>query len=625
MAKVPSSKSSKGKSSKKKVKCSVQTAKRLPKNKKLSQAQQMTLQEALARHQRGQSEQAWVLIQPLLQAGVSNDLLNYWGAQIALRLGQKEIAAELISRALELNSKELKLLAAGAELAKQLRRYDDAITWYQKALSIKPRDLALSFDLATTYWLAEEHLKALKAYEQADAYHPDHPKVLASLTSAQLQLCLFDQAMRTQDRYLNLQPDDLVAVSSNVMSSNYRASWSPEQQFQYHLEKAKSFPSPVSLSSLSGAGSGLDLDHKTGAKKLCIGLVSSDFRFHSVAYFVEPLLKHLDRSRYSIRLYHNYANEDDKSRELASLADAWLNTSKLSDEALRNQIMSDQVDILVDLNGHTAHNRLAVFAQRAAPVQVSWLGYPNTTALPAMDYRIVDEDTDPAGTYDGLATEQLLRLPNGFLCYELPEERPSVGAPLPAEEFGVFTFGSFNNVAKFNESVVSSWARILKAVPNSRLFLKARGWDRKAIRERYLSAFEAQGVDSERIVFAPFVRDVSGHLDVYQQVDLALDTFPYHGTTTTCEALSQGVPVVSFWGDRHAARVGPSLLKQAGLPELIGDDLDAYEQLAIDLSSDLSALKKLRKKLLLNLGESALCDAKAFVNDMSEAFDKMAL
>jgi protein O-GlcNAc transferase len=307
---------------------------------------------------------------------------------------------------------------------------------------------------------------------------------------------------------------------------------------------------------------------------------------------------------------------------LAALAEHWRSTVGTSDEALAREIGEDGIDILVDLAGHTANNRLLVFAARPSPVQVTWLGYPNSTGLMAMDYRLVDAVTDPNGKADRSASERLLRLAGGFLCYG-----PPAGAPDPApglgEGKGFITFGSFNNPAKISGPTLDAWAVLLNELPRSRLLLKGAPLADAPTRALLQARLVERGVAAGRVALRGQMPNLADHLGLYREIDIALDPFPYNGTTTTCEALWMGVPVVTLLGDRHAGRVGASLLTQMGLTELIANSVQEYVKIALALAGRPGHLHGLRRSLRPQMAASALCDAYSFARKMEAAFRTM--
>jgi protein O-GlcNAc transferase len=360
-----------------------------------------------------------------------------------------------------------------------------------------------------------------------------------------------------------------------------------------------------------------------GGARLRVGYVSPDLCHHAVARFIEPVLRHHDRARFSITAYAQTAYPDETTRRLMGYCDFWVNTVPLGDQELARRIRDDGIEVLVDLAGHTAGNRLGVFALKPAPVQATWLGYPDTTGLGRMDYRITDALADPPGASDLLHTERLLRLPAPFICYAPTAEAVQVGE-LPALRRGQVTFGCFNNLSKWDPVVLGWWSQVLGSVPGSRLLLKARGLADEGVRARILSVFNAAGIDPGRLALSGDEVSDADQLALYQEVDVALDAFPYHGTTTTCEALWMGVPVVTVAGGSHVSRVGVSLLNAIGAGEWVAADGAGYVARARQLASDLRALASVRSGLRRRLETSALMDGAAFTKTLEAAFERMA-
>lgn len=357
-------------------------------------------------------------------------------------------------------------------------------------------------------------------------------------------------------------------------------------------------------------------------RRLRVGYVSPDFRTHSVAWFIAGPLAHHDRTAYDIYCYANVEKPDGTTEKLRGLDVAWRNIYGVSDDDACKMIRDDGIDILVDLAGHTAGNRLTLFARYPAPVQVTWLGYPNTAGVPAVDYRLTDAWADPAGLTEAWHTEQLVRLPRGFLCYSPSPDVPAVSVS-PCRERGTITFGSFNALAKLSPAVVTAWSAILRAVPGSRLILKSAALLEETTRTSIAGQFAACGIEPERIVLHALLLDRGDHLRLYGEIDVALDTFPYNGTTTTCEALWMGVPVITLAGGLHAGRVGVSLLSQVGLEEFIAGDMDEYVRIAVSLASDPTRLAALRQGLREQMRASTLCDAAGFTRDLEASFREM--
>jgi predicted O-linked N-acetylglucosamine transferase (SPINDLY family) len=331
-----------------------------------------------------------------------------------------------------------------------------------------------------------------------------------------------------------------------------------------------------------------------------VGFISPDLREHSVSYFLEPILAHLDPEQFEVVLYHDHYRVDACSERLKAHAILWRNFVGQSHAAVAAQIRADHLDILIDLAGHTGLNRLPVFAARVAPVQMTYLGYPDTTGIRAMDYRLVDALTDPAGDADRFSSERLLRFSSTLWSYRPPQDAPSVALA----RSGPPVFGSSNNLSKVSDETLRGWAGVLHSVPESRLRLKADGLQHAAVAGQLLQRAGAAGIDAARIQLVPRAATVAEHLAFYHEIDVALDTFPYHGTTTTCEALWMGVPVVSLVGDRHCARVGASLLSAIGRPEWAAADWNGYVQAAARCARE----RPNRSAVRAALASSALMD-----------------
>jgi predicted O-linked N-acetylglucosamine transferase (SPINDLY family) len=320
---------------------------------------------------------------------------------------------------------------------------------------------------------------------------------------------------------------------------------------------------------------------------------------------MHPILESHDRTAFEIYLYDDSPRLDAFTERLRPLADAWHRVRGMPDAQLAEKIRADRIDVLVDLAGHTAGNRLLTFARRPAPVQISYLGYPNTTGLNTVDYRLTDAVADPPGLADELHTEKLVRLPGTFLTFRPPVETPEVVDP-PVLKNGFVTFGSFNALWKVNAPLLQLWARVLRAVPDSRLMMKAEGLEEPDVAHRIANVFRQAGIDVARVRLLGREATYAGHLAAYGTCDVCLDTFPYAGTTTTCEALWMGVPVVSLAGEVHASRVGASLLSSVGLSEFAAPNAGAFVATAANLAGQPERLRELRRTMRERLRGSPL-------------------
>ncbi|QOX79158.1 tetratricopeptide repeat protein [Trichlorobacter lovleyi] len=418
---------------------------------------------------------------------------------------------------------------------------------------------------------------------------------------------------------LELNPLLSSAYSNILFCMNYLPEFSQQDIFDMSIKWRSTLPEVLRLSEKRLTGVPATIC-KSG--KCRIGYVSADFRFHSVSFFIRPLFEHHDRNQFELFCFSNVARPDAVTYELQQYVDSWVDISDMTDVQSAQCIGDAGIDILVDLSGHTAGNRLGVFFVQPAPIQVSWLGYPNTTGLTEIGYRLTDIVADPASSDRGY-TESLYRIPNGFLCYQPPEVIPEI-VPLPSEANNYITFCSFNNVAKLTEETIVVWSKILKQVPDSRLILKSSNkCTENLLHRNILRSFESAAVNPERITILKTTDTLYAHLNAYCLTDIALDTYPYNGTTTTFEALLMGVPVVTLSGDRHASRVGASILSHLGEPGLIASSPEEFCATVVSLVNDRAKLQSLRSLLRPRLLMSTLCDGASFVKRLETAYLSM--
>ena len=510
------------------------------------------------------------------------------------------------------------LAAAHSSLGNTLAaqgKLDEAIPAYRQAIRIKPEFAEANSNLGNALAQQGKLEEALAAYRRAIRIKPDYAEALVNLANVLREQGNLDEAIAAYRQAISIKPDFFQAFSNLLFSLNYHDKLTAEHLFAAHREWGERYGRPLPRPSAY-------TNNHDATRRLRIGYVSADFCQHSVAYFLEPLLKGHDQQAVEVFCYAGVRFPDAVTAHLRGLSDHWLMTVGLSDEELAGHIRSDRIDVLVDLAGHTANHRLLVFARKPAPIQVTWLGYPNTTGLQAIDYRLVDAVTDPVGEADALASEALMRLESGFLCYGASKGAPEPTAP-PYLQTGAVTFGSFNNPAKISAATVDTWATLLTRLPTARLLLKGKPFADAATRALFLARFGERGVAAERFELVAWLPGVATHLAAYHRVDIALDPFPYNGTTTTCEALWMGVPVVALRGDRHSGRVGASLLNQIGLPDLIANSVDEYVQIALELASNAQRLDDLRCSLRARVAASPLCDERAFARKMEAAYRTM--
>ncbi len=354
-------------------------------------------------------------------------------------------------------------------------------------------------------------------------------------------------------------------------------------------------------------------------RPLRIGYMSPDFRHHAVSFFFEPLLQNHDDAVVTPILYSNSKTVDHVSERLRERATIWRDITSMSDIEVADLVERDRIDILVDLAGYTLGNRMGVFHLRPAPLQVNYLGYPCTTGLSQMDYRFTDEDCDPLGETDMVYTEKLIRLPGGFYAWQPPDEFPEVGPP-PVLKNGLITFGSLNTLSKLTDEVIELWCRLMQEVADSRLVLQAEPFAHEWVRQRMIAKFEAHGVERTRIDLHQRSLTIGEHLELYNQIDIALDPFPWGGHTTTCTALFMGVPVVTLRGRRMASRMSASVLHRMGFDAWIAETPEQYLQVATKLAEDVERLATIRQAQRMVFATSGLMDGHRLARAVEAAY-----
>ncbi|MBU6412021.1 MAG: glycosyltransferase [Planctomycetes bacterium] len=562
-------------------------------------------------------------------------------------------------------------------------QYDRAVAELQKLIRAEPKNPYYYDAMAVVLIHKAEHQKSLYYSETASKLAPQNPHILTTYGNTLGQLDQLPKAeeifrrvlaidhnwvnawqglgsvLKYQGRFreaeeaygngLRTQPDNenLISAKAGVMLTSGR----PAEAIAFLEDALKRVPhSHLLAAMISNASNYIDgMDParvafvhrrfgevlsrayrtpvveypqtRDASRRIRIGLLSADMRRHSVAFFIEPLLRFADRTQFEIVVYSTTNPGDDFTERLKKQADLWRDCRALSDNKIAMQVWDDHTDILIDLHGHTVGHRLGVLHNRPAPVQATYCGYPHSTGLAAVGHRIVDALTDPPGLTDPHYIERLERMDGCFLCYAPPppdaSPEPSIAPNRP------LTFGSFNSLQKVTDRTVALWSRVVLAHPGSRLLLKTIGLDDAESQQRTRDRLAAAGVDPSRLVLHTATLGLREHLDLYSQMDIALDTFPYHGTTTTCEAIFMGLPVVVLEGQSHASRVGVSLLTHLGHPEWIARDETHYQQIASALAADASGRAALRSSLRSQLLASTLCNGQAWCRDFERVLRHM--
>ncbi|MHB1555917.1 MAG: O-linked N-acetylglucosamine transferase, SPINDLY family protein, partial [Isosphaeraceae bacterium] len=462
----------------------------------------------------------------------------------------------------------------------ELGRAGEAVSWYRRAIGLRPDYDVAYLNLGTA--LGEQGMldDAVAAYRAAVELRPDAPEYHDNLIMAMLHHPAYDDRAILDEcrRWSDLHAEPLTRAPGATPHPNDR-----------------------------------DPD-----RRLRIGYASSGFRDHVDGWLLAPPLAHHDHERFEIYCYAHVPRPDAVTARLRGYADAWRDTTGLSHAQVAELVRSDRIDILVDLKLHTAGNQLLVFARRPAPVQVTWLGYPGTTGMSAIDYRLTDPYVDPPGLYDDRYSERSWRLPDTIWCYEPHPDSPPVN-DLPAGENGVLTFGCLNNPVKINEPSVAIWAAVLRAVPRSRFLLRTF---RGPARGRVLAMFERQGIGANRLEFVDALPRLE-YLRQYHRIDLALDPLPYNGHTTSFDAAWMGVPTLTIPGRMAVGRVGSSILHNLGLEDLIADSPEGLAAIAARLAADRPGLRGLRASMRDRMARSPLTDAPRFARGIEHAYREM--
>jgi predicted O-linked N-acetylglucosamine transferase (SPINDLY family) len=493
----------------------------------------------------------------------------------------------------------------------KLGRLKDAEAAFGRAVQLAPQAAGALINLAMVRRDQGRPVDAEEPARRAVEIDPTLSQAWFTLGSALYRQARHFEAAEYLRKAIGLNPEDDDPWHALMFGMMYSDNWSAREIFEVHREWGKRLPAP--------AHRPIEPLHRRPGHRLRIGYLSADYRRHAIAHFVEAPLRHHDRAGFEVYCYHTDGRTDEMTERLKALSDHWRSLAARPDEEVEQAIRTDKIDILVDLSGHTDGNRLRMLARRLAPVQVTYLGYPNTTGVPAIDYRITDASADPPGEADNLHTEKLVRLPEAFLCYVPPTDAPEVAAS-PSIQNGFITFGSFNNFAKLSPTVLGLWSEILAAVPNSKLAIKAAGLRDSGLRALLLDMLGRAGIDDERVEVMSPTLDHCEHMEAYASVDIALDTFPYHGTTTTFDALWMGVPVITLVGDRHASRVGLSILACMELTELIAYTSQQYIDAAVQLAAKPERLQHYRQTLRTRLAASSLMDGKTFTSRLEQSY-----
>lgn len=535
---------------------------------------------------------------------------------LCLRLTGRSAEAEAAFRTAVSHAPDL--VAAWINLAsmqEEGRRIPEAVESLRRALALDPGSREARNNAGQLLSELGQFCAAEEQFRAGLASHPADAGLSFNLGLTLTREGRIDDAVACIRTASQAEPDSRMAASAILMTLNYADHVPPSRMRDEHDRIARYLEAGV-----VPATPARRTRDRSGPLK--VGYFSADLGYHVVSFFMEPVLASHDPEAVDVHCYYAGVKEDAQCEKLKGFGVRWRSIAALDEESLHRAVLADGLDVAVDLSGHTGGNRLAVFARRVAPVQVTWLGYPNTTGLAAMDYRLTDAWADPPGMTEAWHSERLWRLADGFLVYRPRPEAPDVN-PTPCRTNGYITFGCFNNFAKVSPTTLRLWAGVLNAVPDARVLVKSKGLDEPAFAATVRDRFAQAGGDVSRLLLEGQQAAFENHLSRYGAVDIALDTYPYGGTTTTCEALWMGVPVVTLAGEVHAARVGASLLNRIGRPEWIAASEADFIRIAGDLARSHASLDEIRADLRPRMAASTLTDAAAFTRGLEAAFAAM--
>lgn len=568
----------------------------------------LTLQQIQALVAAGRLDEAWNALSALLRREPNAHAIQLFAGQLAAGAGQHDRALTHARAALALSPSDPTTLRLVASQLSVLKRHDEAARTLAEVVAASPRDGAAACALSTELLRADRLDDAKAVLENAIRASPSHAPAWRDLAQLLLATGRASEAASVLERAAVAHPRDANIAQFLASTLNYAPDAEPARIARAHAQAARLIESPGPVAPHTNS--------RDPERPIVIGYISPDLHAHSISHFLLPLVEHHDRAAFVPHFFWT-GRVDDSYTERYRRAGEWHPCRTLSNEAICGLVRRAGVDVLVELSGYTSFNALPVMARRPAPVQVSAIGYPNSTGLASIDARLGDSITDPPELRAG---ERLLRVDPCFLCYRPPfldgagdDPEPRVDDPSRPP-----TFGSFNALQKYHRGVIDLWARLLRETPGSRLVLKG-DLRLSGVGTRLLDAFESRSIDRSRVTLLGQTPTPAEGRGLYSMMDVALDTFPYNGTTTTCEALFMGVPVVTMLGTTHAARVSASLLHAAGLDELVADSPDAYLRIARGLALDRSRVVELRRTLRSRLLASALCDAPAYAQRFESA------
>ena len=523
-------------------------------------------------------------------------------------LGMPEEALPYFEKALKINSDYFEAYFNLGEAYQELGNREDAIINYEKAIKINPNHAEIYNNYGMMLYESGKINEAKKKYLKAISLNPNNEKFHNNIGNLLSQTDL-DKGILSYNRAIQLKSDYAIAYSNLLFNLNFN----PKFDINFYLTTAKKF-------SINCKSPQTEIPSKYFYKKkpdkLKLGLVSSDFGKHPGGYFTLSTLKELIKSNFELVAYSNYDRNDEFSEQFKPLFNNWYSIKKKNDEEVVKQILKDGIHILMDLQGHSGHNRLPIFIYKPAPIQASWLAQ-GSTGISEIDYFIGSHHITPKNEEKHFV-EKILRLPEISQCFTTPNYNLEINS-LPLIKNNFVTFGCVNNLSKINEQVISVWSKILSAVPNSKLLLKTKNFDQgEEIVKEFISKFEKNDINKNRLILKGGSKTREDLLKVYHEIDFCLDPFPYQGNTTTIESVWMGVPVLTLKGNRYLFHFGESINNNLKMDDWIAKDYNEYISKAIKFSLNPEKLSELRSKLRKIALESPVLDAPRFAKNFSK-------
>jgi protein O-GlcNAc transferase len=593
-----------------------------------------------------QEAQIAIKLNPSL-SGPYNNLGNAY-----TKAGKLKEAAEAFDKALKISPDYAEALVNLGNVCQERDEYEEAADYYRKALNVNPKLVGALNNLGTALQAMGKMQEAIQCFRQVVTMEPTHSGAMGNLGNAlqatgrpqeSKEVCQraiglspetadfycnlgnahkdmgqLDEALKNYAKALELMPDYWGVHSNLVYTIHFHPGYDSQAILRENRKWDQRHAQPLKTKILPHS------NDRSPDRRLRIGYISPDFRDHCQAFFTDPLLSKHDHENFEIFCYSLVKNEDDITRRLRSYADHWVLVTGKGHDEIAGIIRGDKIDILVDLTMHMAHNRLPIMAQKPAPVQVSWLAYPSTTGVEAIDYRFTDPYLDPPGQYDQDYSEKSIRLPDTFWCYDMSivgmgdGDSPAVSL-LPAELLGYITFGSLNNFCKVSDRALELWAKVMNAVPRSRLILLCHQGDGRG---HVAEVLGKHGIEEDRFEFAERLSRRE-YLDMYRRIDIGLDPLPYNGHTTSLDSFWMGVPVITRIGDTIVGRAGWSMLSNLNMRELAARTDEEFVKIAVDLAADLPKLAEMRAGLRKRLQNSPLMDGAKFAKGVEAAYRQM--